>query len=347
MYLFTGESIRSLSMTPGPPELLRVESGTRLPVGFSQPRVVQLDDGRFRLFASGPDGIHSAISDDGLSFAVEEGVRVSAASVGATALSGPSNLVQTADGRWRMYFSELPAPSAGDVPLTTHTIYSASSTDLENWVVDEGTRIGTGAALTGSGEHPAAIVNADGSISIFYFRNDTKRLMVATSDDGLSFTTEADTRLSTNTLMAKDPDVVRDGDGTVRLIYNHGTDAGGWIYSAYHPGNLPWWVFDLVAALQPHRCSVPDGRHNPHPRDLLAVSALRRSSITGALVDSLRDMCRVPGGKQREAWLACATAVPGPWAQAPALHISRTSSANTAAYGESSTGSARYRATRC
>ena len=57
--------------------------------------------------------------------------------------------------------------------------------------------------------------------------------MVATSDDGLSFTTEADTRLSTNTLMAKDPDIVRDGDGTVRLIYNHGTDAGGWIYSAY------------------------------------------------------------------------------------------------------------------
>jgi hypothetical protein len=40
--------------------------------------------------------------------------------------------------------------------------------------------------------------------------------------------------------MANDPDIVRDSDGTVRIIYNHGTDAGGWIYSASHPGDLPW-----------------------------------------------------------------------------------------------------------
>jgi hypothetical protein len=149
-----------------------------------------------------------------------------------------------------MYFSELPTPGGeptptadpvpGQLNLTTHTIYSASSDDLQTWVVDDGTRVGKGATLTGSAEHPAAIANADGSVSIFYFRNDTKRLMVATADDGLSFATEADTGLATGALMANDPDVLRDGDGTVRIIYNHGTDAGGWIYSASHPGTLPW-----------------------------------------------------------------------------------------------------------
>ena len=175
---------------------------------------------------------------------------MSAASVGATSLTGPSNIVKTSDGHWRMYFSELPIPAGepsptadpvpGTVTLTKHSIYSASSDDLETWVVDEGVRIGTDATLTGSGEHPAAIANADGSVSIFYFRNDTKRLMVATSDDGLSFATETYTGLSTDALMANDPDIVRDSDGTVRIIYNHGTDAGGWIYSASHPGDLPW-----------------------------------------------------------------------------------------------------------
>ena len=255
MYVFTGGAIRSVIMTPGAPTLLRVESGTRLPEGYGQPRVIELADGRFRLFATGADGIRSAISDDGLSFVVEDGLRVSAASVGATSLTGPSNFVKTSDGRWRMYFSELPipagepSPAADPVPgdsvpgtlnLTKHSIYSASSDDLETWVVDEGVRIGTDATLTGSGEHPAAIANADGSVSIFYFRNDTKRLMVATSEDGLSFTTETETFLSSDGLMANDPDIVRDGDGTVRIIYNSGTDAGGWIYSASHPGDLPW-----------------------------------------------------------------------------------------------------------
>ena len=255
MYVFTGGAIRSVIMTPGVPTLVRVESGTRLPEGYGQPRVIELADGRFRLFATGADGIRSAISDDGVSFVVEDGLRVSAASVGATSLTGPSNIVKTSDGSWRMYFSELPIPAGepsptadpvpgdsvpGTVTVTKHSIYSASSDDLETWVVDEGVRIGTDATLTGSGEHPAAIANADGSVSIFYFRNDTKRLMVATSDDGLSFATESVTGLSTDALMANDPDIVRDGDGTVRIIYNHGTDAGGWIYSASHPGDLLW-----------------------------------------------------------------------------------------------------------
>jgi len=80
-------------------------------------------------------------TDDGVSFVVEDGLRVSAASVGATSLTGPSNIVKTSDGHWRMYFSELPipagepnptaAPVPGTVTLTKHSIYSASSDDLE------------------------------------------------------------------------------------------------------------------------------------------------------------------------------------------------------------------------
>ena len=94
--------------------------------------------------------------------------------------------------------------------------------------------------MTGSGEHPAAIANDDGSISLFYFRNDTWELLVATSTDGLEFQTELDTGLSTNASMANDPDLVRLPGGAVRMYYNEGTEAGGRIYSALHSGVLPW-----------------------------------------------------------------------------------------------------------
>ncbi len=236
MYVFTGGQVRSAISPDG--LSFNMEPGSRLPEGYGQPRVVRLDNGHLRIFTNGMGGIISAVSqDDGMTFTSEEGIRVNASSFGLTELTGPSNLVRTSDGRWRIYFSDL--PRAGQT-LMPHSIYSASSSDLLNWYPDFGTRIGPKAELTGSGEHPAAIANADGSVSIFYFRNNTYELMAATSNDGLTFTTESDTGLSSQSSMANDPDLVRLSGGTLRMYYNAGDATGGRVYSALHSGSPPW-----------------------------------------------------------------------------------------------------------
>jgi len=236
MYVFAGGQVRSAISSDG--LSFSMESGSRLPEGYGQPRVIRLDNGHLRIFTNGMGGIISAISqDDGLTFTSEDGIRVNASSFGLTELTGPSNIVRASDGRWRMYFSDL--PRAGQT-LVTHSIHSASSSDLLNWYPDFGTRIGPDAELTGSGEHPAAIANADGSISIFYFRNDTFKLMAATSNDGLIFATESDTGLSSQGDQANDPDLVRISGGMVRMYYNEGNEMGGRVRSAVHSGTPPW-----------------------------------------------------------------------------------------------------------
>ena len=136
------------------------------------------------------------------------------------------SVVPAGSGKWRMYFSEIPSAgtSTGIAPRRT---FSATSDDLLTWTVDAGVRIGPGASLSGSAEHPCAIVNSDGSISIFYFRNSNISIMMATSTDGINFTTETTTGLSP----ANDPDVVKVG-GKLRMYYNWGNDTNGTIYSA-------------------------------------------------------------------------------------------------------------------
>jgi len=236
MYVFTGGQVRSATSLDG--LSFSMEPGSRLPKGYGQPRVIRLSDERLRIFASGVGGIRSAISqDDGMTFSREDGIRVNASSFGLTDLTGPSNIVRTYDGRWRMYFSDLPRPGQTLMP---HSIYSASSSDLLNWYPDSGARIGPGAELTGSGEHPAAISNSDGSVSILYFRNNTFELMAATSNDGLTFTTEFDTGLSSQGDQANDPDLVRIPGGMVRMYYNEGNEMGGRVRSAVHSGTPPW-----------------------------------------------------------------------------------------------------------
>lgn len=226
MFVFAGGQYRSAVSVDG--LSFTMESGARLPEGLGQIRVLRVPDGRVRAYSTASDGIVSSISsDEGMTFTSESGTRVSASAAGFT--TGGAAIVRTRDGTWRMYFSDLPLPGEGVKP---HTVRSASSSDLLDWTVDAGVRIGPGAALSGSAEHPGAMANPDGSISLFYFRNETLKLMMATSSDGLTFTSESDTNLS----QANGPDPIRLPNGMVRLYYNWGNDAAGAIYSALSSG---------------------------------------------------------------------------------------------------------------
>lgn len=106
------------------------EAGARLPDGSGMPRAVAMPGGGWRLFYINGSGIQSAVSTDGLNFTVEDGFRITAEAAGvggstAGATSG-ATVTQLADGRYRMYFSDLPRP--GDAP-GGHWIKSAVSTD--------------------------------------------------------------------------------------------------------------------------------------------------------------------------------------------------------------------------
>ena len=160
-------------------------------------RVMRLPDGRVRMFFSTrigaePVGIGSATSDDGLTFVTDPGLRVtvSDAGVGDRPALSPGDVVPTGDGRYRMYFSSFkfgPRDPFGEKEV----IKSAVSTDLLSWTVEPGVRIGAGAKVSGSGEHPAAVRHPDGGVTLFYGRPTNQyALYYSWSPDGLTFTKE-------------------------------------------------------------------------------------------------------------------------------------------------------------
>ena len=194
------------------------ESGVRIPgTEAGQPRVWRLPDGRWRMYVSKVKEIASFTSDDGLNFIKDPGVRLTAQAAGLPAISSPS-IVEVEPGLWRMYYSTLAVPGTGPGGKRSG---SATSTDLLEWKVDPGWRLGEGATyLTESAEHPFPVVAPDGSVSLFYGKFQASQgsapdgLWRATSVDGLTFTDEAYTGL----YFGNDPEVLMLPNGE-RIIY--------------------------------------------------------------------------------------------------------------------------------
>lgn len=215
------------------------EEGVRLPDGSGMPRVVALPDGRVRLFYTSGGGIKSAISADGLAFAPEDGFRLTAREAGfgesfTAATTGPT-VVRLPDGRYRMYFSDLPRP--GDPP-GNHRVKSAISSDMLTWRVENGVVLGPGAhPLAGSAEHPFALQNTDGSVTLYYGKygetgaGQPEGLYQTTADDGVTFAEE-----TLAVAFGNDPDAVRLADGTLALYYGQfDPERGGTINVAACP----------------------------------------------------------------------------------------------------------------
>ena len=197
-----------------------------------QPRVWRLPDGRLRMYVSKVREIASFTSDDGLNFIKDPGDRLTAQAAGLAAISSPS-IVEVEPGLWRMYYSTLAVPGTGPGGKRSG---SATSTDLLEWTVDPGWRLGEGAPyLTDSAEHPFPVIAADGSVSLFYGKFRASQvgapdgLWRATSVDGLTFTDEAYTGL----YFGNDPEVLLLSSGE-RIIYygNFDPAVGGQLLSA-------------------------------------------------------------------------------------------------------------------
>ncbi len=184
------------------------------PTDCGHSRALKLDDGRVRVYCRDNTGLLTYISsNDGGTFSREgSGYFITNAQVGAPRLT-MGGVVRAKDGRWRMYFADETTNNQ-----FAQRIMSAVSTDLLNWTVEAGTRIGANTTQSGSATHPSAIVNADGSVSVAYNQSAFPGsagvgIWVATSSDGLTFTRDEQVALE-----GADPDI-HIMNGVTRFYY--------------------------------------------------------------------------------------------------------------------------------
>ncbi|MCK4305567.1 MAG: hypothetical protein KAY24_15120 [Candidatus Eisenbacteria sp.] len=177
------------------------EEGYRLTEAF-MPFAVKLTDGKFRLYYTdqetsigeyGGRAIMSAISDSGLTFAVEEGDRLTYTGDGYE-LSGirGAKILQLNDGSYRMYYHGIDANSYWRV-------LSAVSNDGLNWTRDQGVRIDPSDLCppqTGIG-NMGPFISSDGIVHLYLttskcddmnYSNDQGGIFDVVSADGLTFT---------------------------------------------------------------------------------------------------------------------------------------------------------------
>jgi len=191
-----------------------VEPGTRLE-DATVPNIYRLEDGSLRMYYGGPGGILSAISQDGITFAKETGVRVPSGTLGGLEMivSDPT-LVALKDGGVRMYYKGANGP--GGPGQSVHSVFSAISTDSLSFE-KEGIRIDSQQTPDrGWASVPEAIVLPDGRVRIYYVSDglDVKHGIVsAISEDGLNFTREGPVLTG-----FVDPAVIRLADGSYMML---------------------------------------------------------------------------------------------------------------------------------
>jgi len=170
------------------------DAGSRV-VDGSVPFVHRLKDGKVRLYYCNSRGILSAVSDDGLSFTKEPGVRIPPGTGFETIVCDPT-IVDLPDGKMRMYYkganSQNPGPGN-----SIHKIYSAVSSNglafqKEGLRIDSETNGDNGWASV-----PEAAVLSDGRVRLYYVTaaEIEHGIGSAISSDGLDFAKEPGLRV--------------------------------------------------------------------------------------------------------------------------------------------------------
>ncbi len=270
-----------------------VDSGIRLE-DATVPNVCRLEDGRVRMYYGGPGGILSAISQDGITFTKETGVRVSSSSPGGHEMivSDPT-LVKLKDGRVRMYYKGANGP--GGPGQSVHSIYSAISTDGLRFE-KEGIKIDSQQTLDrGWASVPEAIVLPDGRVRLYYVSDglDVKHGIVsAISDNGLNFTREGPVLTG-----FVDPTVVRLANGSYLILavaFPFGsegrlTDAAPGIYSFTSQDGINFKDRELVLAgennIDPAIVDMGDGAYRVYYWNITDKPSVIKS-ISGKLAST-------------------------------------------------------------
>jgi hypothetical protein len=195
-------------------------------------RFVPVPGGGVRMFYSTGNnggGIASAISSDGLNFTDETGLRLAWSDLGATNGTDGGTVVALPNGTYRMYIGITGASGT----FATGYIRSATSPDMLKWTIEPGIRIGPGSTLNGGANHPFAIADGNGIITVFYWDDlfqigggkGLTGIKYATSADGINFSTETITTLNSGTANCQacfygDQSVYPLPDGRLRIYFN-------------------------------------------------------------------------------------------------------------------------------
>src|SRR3989338_2085440 len=170
------------------------DGGSRVTDG-SVPFVHGLKDGKVRLYYCNNKWILSAISNDGLTFAKESGVRISPGTGFEFQVCDPT-IINLPDGKMRMYYKDANSLNPGP-GQSIHKIYSAVSSDgltfqKEGLRIDSETNGDNGWASV-----PDAITLPDGRVRIYYVTaaNMEHGIGSAISSDGLTFKKESGIRV--------------------------------------------------------------------------------------------------------------------------------------------------------
>lgn len=176
--------------------------------GGGVPRVVVLQDGRYRLYSPSPQGLQAATSSDGYTFVDEPGTY------------GPISdaaVIYLRDGGFRFLW-----PSG---PNGAQVLVSATSPDGLTFTPEPGERFRPAPRDAGFVQVPHAVLLPDGRWRLYYvadwfgaggspFPNSTRTAV--SSDEGLTWTAESDTGTGRDTV---DPDVVPLAGEGYRLYY--------------------------------------------------------------------------------------------------------------------------------
>lgn len=167
------------------------------------PSLVELEDGTLRMYFYGPDGpisdlgadtsehnVYSAVSEDGINFAVEEGIRFS-----AQKLTDPEVIYH--QGRWIMYVSLVTATGI------------ATSDDGLAWTDTD--------IVWDGGGVPGAFVDGDDVVHVYGCN--PEGLMTTSSVDGVTFDEEPVQAFSETTMGVCDPSPVLAEDGSMIMVY--------------------------------------------------------------------------------------------------------------------------------
>ncbi len=161
--------------------------------------------GQYRMFFDQGGKIKSALSSDGRSFTIEDGVRVPGTMPAIVKL--PDAQPAGGQGRWRMYFASPSGETSsaeGGAFFQTNVFKSALSSDTLNWTVEEGIRLTTGGEFDPDNiVHPSVISLPEGGYRMYYDgevrkteQEFTGRILSATSSDGLTWTKDPGVRIN-------------------------------------------------------------------------------------------------------------------------------------------------------
>lgn len=188
-----------------------VEPGERIPApsngestgsGF----IYALPTGGYRFYGVRHGAVVSWTSSDGLTFTSDSGERIPAGQF-KNARDGSivcSAIVPTSKSRYRIYCTIRITAAGGPGNPGVGAVVSALSSDLVNWTVEDGIRLGPGSNLSADAGHPSVIsASKDGAVTLVYHSynysypvNDVGSIVnhksgtaevIASSKDGLNF----------------------------------------------------------------------------------------------------------------------------------------------------------------